>query len=369
MKYVCGCLSVALLCLFTSTPAFGETSCECPKLGCDPCSEQRSIKFFTDKCGPNDSRVKSCARPLCIPIESPTNECPNPPAANSGPRAPVVVKDVPTVNEPETEGVAGAGKVKVIQGSVSIVHKDGQKVTVTKDTEIVEGDTVESAADGAAVVNFEGGNKVHVHNDTAVQVKEFKDPKMEASRKALLFLIKGKIRNQVEQKYNGKTTYYKVQTKSAIAGVRGTDFVVTEDEGAETKTTIETLKGRVIFTDLDAKQSREVGKGEGANFIADLKNPKKGKMSPVYKIDAEHLKELDQDSRVDVAKRKVKKSEAICQSPKGSFNQCAWHKVSDGCVRLRCNANGEWSEETHLTPKDTPANCPTTGFAVNDCDY
>jgi hypothetical protein len=368
MKNVCGWISGALFCILTPH-AMAEVSCECPKLGCDPCSVQQSVKFYTDKCGPDNGKLKSCARPLCVPVENPTEACPVPPAANSGPREPIVVKAVATEAEPEAENAAGVGKVKVIQGSVSIVHKDGKKTTVTKDTELAENDTVETAADGAAVVHFDGGNKVHVHPDTAVEVKEFKDSKVEASRRALLYLIKGKIRNQVEQKYNGKTSFYRVQTKSAVAGVRGTDFVVEQTEGSDLKTTIETLKGRVILSDLDEKETREINKGEGASFVSELNNPKKGKLSPVYKIDAEHLKELDNESRVDVAKRKKTKDGAICKDPKGLYNQCSWHMNKGTCVRQRCNGNGEWAEDTHLSKPEAATACPATGYQVKDCDY
>lgn len=277
----------------------------------------------------------------------------------------------------ESEVAASVGKVKVIQGSVSIVHADGQRSVVTKDTDLHEGETVESGSDGMAVVHFEGGNKLHVHPDTAVAVKEFKNPQIEASRKALLNLIKGKIRNQVEQKYNGKTSYYKIMTKAAVAGVRGTDFIIeTSDDGGKLETKVETLKGKVILASLDEKHSLEILRGEGAKFA-------NGSLGPVYKISDEQMKELESNSRVDVARRKSKKESTICQKPAGMFNQCAWKCVNNPsgeskcrvdlpkvtCTRERCNGNGVWAEETRLPDPAVPIMCPATGFLVKDCDY
>jgi hypothetical protein len=370
MMHVYGWTLSALLCFFT-LPAFAEISCECPKLGCDPCSVQQSIKFYTDKCGPNDSKVKSCARPRCIPIETATNECPHPPSANSGPRQPIVIQAA-TATAPEPEAAKPAdsiGKVKVISGSISIVHKDGKEVLVTKDTDLFEEDTVKSGADGAALVNFAGGNKLHVHPDTQIAVREFKDPKIESSRKVLLQMIKGKIRNQVEQKYNGKTSYYRVQTKAAVAGVRGTDFIVEHHESGDLETTIQTFKGKVILSDLLETQSREVSKGEQASLKADPRDIKHGILSEVIKIDEEKLKNLDHESRVDIARRKTPKDSAICKDPKGDFNQCAWSTVKGTCVRHRCNGNGVWAEETRLSPEEGASACPATGNLVKDCDY
>ncbi|NJL23792.1 MAG: hypothetical protein HC902_00490 [Calothrix sp. SM1_5_4] len=96
-----------------------------------------------------------------------------------------------------------------------------------------------------------------------MQIKEYKDQDIKESRKALLNLIKGKIRNQVEQKYKSKTSYYRVQTRAAVAGVRGTDFVIEHNEGKQIETRVETLGGRVILASLDEKTAREILRGEG----------------------------------------------------------------------------------------------------------
>jgi hypothetical protein len=289
----------------------------------------------------------------------------------------VVVQSEPK-EAPETAAVVG--RVKVIQGSVSIVHADGRKTLVTgQPAELHERDRVESGHDGLALVNFEGGNKLHVHPDTEVEVKEYQNPKVEESRKALLHLIRGKIRNQVEQKYNGKTSYYRVSTKAAVAGVRGTDFLVEhhEDVGLETK--VATFAGKVIFASLDEKQAVEIARGEGATFTADLPTSnadekdlsafiKRGILSPVYKIPADRFKELESSTRVDLARAKkpLVPESAICTKPQAYFNQCRWW-LSDGhCLRERCNANGEWAEQT---PLGSLSACPETGERVKDCDY
>ena len=384
MKYVIGCLGSAFVCLFVSSFAHSDESCECPKLACDPCSVEKGITFFAGKCGPANSKVKSCARPTCVPIDSATAECPHPPAADSGPREPVVVgkAGVPKESAAEESVAPAVGKVKVIAGSASITRADGKKVTVTGEGDIHEGDRIESSADGAALVKFEGGNKLHVMQDTQVEVREFKDSKIEESRRALLHLIKGKIRNQVEQKYNGKTSYYRVTTKGAIAGVRGTDFVVEHSEIDRLETKIETIGGKVMLASLDEKQAVEIARGEGAMFVADLPDPsfrdkdissfiKRGTLSPVYKIPADKLKELDHNTRADLARANIPaggKESAICQKPKAFFNQCAWLKTDTACIRKRCNGNGQWAEETKVG-NEHASSCPQSGELVRDCDY
>ncbi|MBX3022008.1 MAG: FecR domain-containing protein [Bdellovibrionales bacterium] len=394
MKYIVGCL----LALSFSLSVFAqEESCDCPKLGCDPCSISKGLTFYTSKCGPGNTRLKSCGRPTCIAIEQATKECPVLPSASKGPREPVVLAAERDKADPNADTKI-VGGVKVISGSVSITHADGKKLVVESgEARVRETDVVESSKDGTAVVTFDGGNKLHVHQATAVEVKEYKDPADPVSRKVLLQLIKGKIRNQVNQKYNGKTTSYRVTTSAAVAGVRGTDFVMEHSEDGKLETKVETLGGHVLLASLDEKELRDILKGEGAKFSADLPDPsfkgkdysefiQRGKLSPVYKITAEEMEELESSSRVDVAKNMVKRKKPvkeveICKDPKGFFDQCAWKCVGNpggektcrtdlpqvSCMRSRCNANGQWADETKLAPKT--GTCPPVGFAVKACDY
>jgi ferric-dicitrate binding protein FerR (iron transport regulator) len=403
MKYIAArffaCFSLILFCLSTgSLKAASIESCDCSKLACDPCSTNKGTTFYSAKCGQDGARVKSCARPTCIPIPDPTAECPNPPQASSGPREPVVVSKGTAIKEEASESAAPlevAGKVKVMSGSVSVVDPQGRMKVVTGEAEIHEGDKVESGADGAALVKLKGGNKVHVLQDTALQIQEHKNPEVEASRKTLLHLIRGKIRNQVEQKYNGQTTYYRVVTKGAVAGVRGTDFVVEHHEGAKLETKVETLKGKVTFG-KEAGEGVEIGRGQGATFTAELKGGKDGDESydkvviagtfnPVYNISEDGLKELDRVTNSHYARNHKPKSKdsAICVKPKGLFNQCLWRCSGNSereskcrtdlpgveCVRLRCNGNGQWADETKLAPSTGKVQCPAKGDLVKDCDY
>jgi hypothetical protein len=393
------------------TPAGAETSCECDKLACDACSVEQGVTFYTTKCGPGDSRVKSCSKPTCLPVEEPTASCPVPPPKNDGgkPRAPIVVKENPDQEAPAAQAMGAVGMVKLIQGTVAIVHPDGKKTVIADRAEVAEGDTIESSAASAALVRFDGGNRLHVHPDTKVRVQEYNHMADPEARKALLELIKGKIRNQVEQKYNGKTSSYRVRTPAVVAGVRGTDFIVEHHAGARASTRVETLGGRVELATLDLKQTRVISSGEGAVYSAGAEGLsakdkdvgefiQHGRLSPVYKIPEARWKNLDRESRVDVARRgapaaaspsvdepkgAVTEDPVICHTPEGKFNECAWTCVGNPprqkscrvdlptttCVRTRCNGNGDWAEKMRLSPAEARGNCPPSGFVVHRCDY
>lgn len=350
--------------------AQAEVSCECPKLKCDSCSIEQGVKFYSEKCGVENSKVRSCSRPSCSPISEPTRDCPVPPLADSGLRAPVEVKaaaGVPQVSAVESKEPE-VGRVKVIKGEVAIVRADGQKSVVSQEVELSETDRIEASPSGQALVTFTGGNKLHVHNNTVVQVKEFKNPQVPDTRRTLLHLIRGKIRNQVEQKYNGKTSYYKIETKSAVAGVRGTDFVIEQTEKESALTSLQTLKGKVELTGTEGTETREISTGEGITVS-------QGILSDVYKLTRAQMKDLELNSRVDQARRSSPKESSICASPKGQFDQCAWTCKNPGqgkcedCVRQRCNGNGVWAEQTQVSEGSARVQCPAKGSIVKACDY
>jgi hypothetical protein len=321
-----------------------------------------------------------------------------PPTADSGPRSPIVVVDKkqPEIAREPASGendVASVGKVRVLSGSVSIVGLDGKSKPVVKEAAVHEGDRIEAGKDGGAVVMFDGGNKLHVQPDSTVEIKEFKNQASADSRKALLNLIKGKVRSQVGQKYKGdKQSYYKIMTRAAVAGVRGTDFVTSYEEGDKLDTKIETLDGKVELSNMDDSEKRILMKGDSVSFVADAPLPDaapgsalSGKFTDVKKMSADEMKVLDRGTRMDVARasRKTASDDAICEKPRGSFNQCMWKCVGnpDGsktcrtelsqvrCVRSRCNGNGEWAEETRVPAAASQALCPAAGTLVKDCDY
>lgn len=396
MRYVCGVFILWTGVLFS--PSFAEDiSCECPKLACDSCSVEQGITFYTEKCGPKESKVRSCARPTCIPIDKATVACPNPPKGD-GAREPIVVNEPKTQvvdPGPQTAEAPSVGKVKVIRGSVSIVKANGERRVIANAGEIGENERIEAGKDSGALVQFDGGNKLHVHEDTAVEVKEYSNPQSERDRKALLRLIRGKIRSQVKQKYNSKTSYYKVQSKGAVAGVRGTDFVMTYDEksgdkGIEVETRVETIGGRVLLASLDDRQVREILRGEGATYSGIVSDAGKdsvidGALSPVYKIEPGRLKALERDSQVQLARfhRGKKADQPICGNPSGRFNQCQWKCLNNPsgeskcrtdmpsvvCQRSRCDGNGFWSDPSILTPGAGRGACSGTNVIVKDCDY
>ena len=113
-------------------------------------------------------------------------------------------------------------------------------------------------------------------------------------------------------------------------------------------------------------------------------------MTPVYKMTANEIKKLNWDTKVDYDEKvnralaKSKSSDGhICSAPKGRLNQCLWQcrNNPDGekkcrtdlpqvnCVRQRCNANGDWADDTRLPASYFDMCKPSGEVKVGPCDY
>lgn len=389
-----------LICGF-QIPALAEViaeSCDCPKVECDPCFEQKGVSFYTEKCGAGD-RVRSCAKPTCKAMDPAPATCPS-----------LVKKETPAIEKKEervpasVEAVAEekgkvVGALAVVKGSVTIKDPNGNIVQLKEGSPIRAKDVIETSSSGQTQLKFNDGNIVHMREGSQVKIEEY-DVEDKPDKKAVLDLLRGKIRNQVMKKYDGKQSKYEVRTKAAVAGVRGTDFIVSWMDGEKDITRIDTLSGEVKLkgrVDADGEEA-SIKQNQSISYVVD--GPSEVLADSATKEFAEkgHFTELAELSEMEVAKLDIAsrvseepmlraiaskpESKGICNSPKAPFNSCLWKCMNNPkgsstcrtdlpqvtCVRARCNANGDWAEETRL-PASFHGMCPAQEVTVAPCDY
>lgn len=182
---------------------------------------------------------------------------------------------------------------------------------------------------------------------------------------------------------------YSIDPQKAFAGVR-------------------VFEGSLEFSALNGEDSVLVKKGqkvgfqgvlEGGEISYDIllkgKKIPKGSLTEITSVDAHEVakvadaekKRLQEiavkKARERAALAKSKREGLICQAPPAKFNECVWlclnnpkiekknclvsqFKVS--CVRRRCNANGEWADETILNAEKGSSKCKAQAI-VAPCDY
>src|SRR5512135_1717307 len=138
-----------------------DTSCHCPTTECGPCMEEQGLTFYSQKCGLNLDKVKSCARPTCVPMENPPLECAKAAAAKPAtPTAPTAAEPAKTQPQAPVASERGAsiGTVKAIRGTAWLRFPDGTKEVLNVGASIHEKDTVLTDKGGGVQIEFADTN-------------------------------------------------------------------------------------------------------------------------------------------------------------------------------------------------------------------
>lgn len=119
--------------------------------------------------------------------------------------------------------LASIGTIDNLSGGAYYKAKGAEKWSVaSRGATLDEGDTVKTASDGRMALKFSDGTRINVGNETELEITEFLLKKK--NRSATFSLSTGKIR-AVVNKFSGSSDI-KVKTKTGVAGVKGTDFIV-----------------------------------------------------------------------------------------------------------------------------------------------
>lgn len=186
------------------------------------------------------------------------------------------------------------GKVSIENPKATVEAKVGSKVTA--------GDTVITDVDSRAKIVMSDRNIINVSPSTKLKIEKYTNSAND--KNVNLNLIEGKVRSNVEQKYDNKTSKFEIRTPTAVAGVRGTQFITSFD--VKTRVTeIVTLRGSVFFRPLNAgtgqveSDTKEVvvQKGEKSN------SDSKGGVSSPIKLPEKEIKAIDADTSVSADKK------------------------------------------------------------------
>ncbi len=149
---------------------------------------------------------------------------------------------------------AACGTVEVAKGNVQIESGSTKKAAAAAvGAKICAGDTIIAGPDSRAKLKMEDGNELNISPDSKINLETYQFVPAENKKKVLLNILQGKVRASTKQEnmYNDKSrdgaeNTFQVKTKSAVAGVRGTDFLTGFDPKTA-KTEVVTFKGKVEF--------------------------------------------------------------------------------------------------------------------------
>lgn len=150
--------------------------------------------------------------------------------------------------------MASCGTVEVSKGDVKVTsgatHATAKAPVGSK---ICSGDTIIAGADSRAKLKMEDGNELNISPDSKIVIENYQYNPTANKKKVLLNVLQGKVRATTKQEnmYNdkdkdGQANTFEVRTKTAVAGVRGTDFLTSYNPKSQASEVI-TFRGKVSF--------------------------------------------------------------------------------------------------------------------------
>lgn len=186
------------------------------------------------------------------------------------------------------------------------------------------GDILKTGKEAKARVVYKNGDQFNIGEGTALKIS-WKKTQLKAKSKPTINLINGAIRGIISKK--GPRSGLKIRSRSAVMGVRGTDFHFAQ-RGTSGQTSVSVLRGKVEVAKKEApKKPVQLAQGFSAQLNQKSLPPRnkkvsKGKKSPkvmsrleVVKTTKKDLVDIQKDSKILNADR-VKVSKDVAKELK-----------------------------------------------------
>ncbi|WP_374076710.1 FecR domain-containing protein [Bdellovibrio bacteriovorus] len=144
------------------------------------------------------------------------------------------------------------GVFMVTKGSVKIQSAKTGTSDAKVGVKVYEGDTIITAADSRAKIVMSDRNVINVNPESKLQIAKYENDAASGKKNVELNLLEGKVRNNVEQTYDGEKSKFLIKTPTAVAGVRGTQFLAGYNPSTQ-MTSIVTFKGAVTVASVGPK--------------------------------------------------------------------------------------------------------------------
>jgi hypothetical protein len=129
-------------------------------------------------------------------------------------------------------------------GDAKVIHKDKTEEPASLGSVLIEGDMAKTLDGGKLDIQFPDGSTVRISPNTEINVTQL-NMGPNNSTNAKIALGPGKLFVKVEK--SKKEDNFSVSTPSAVAGVRGTSFVMETGEGANAQAKLKVVEGVVAM--------------------------------------------------------------------------------------------------------------------------
>jgi len=170
---------------------------------------------------------------------------------------------------PEVALSAPVGSFTSVQGRVDITSPGKAARDIKVGDDVAVGDIVRTKSKAKAEISFVDGSLMRIAQKTRVEITEYMVGK--EKRSSILSLFRGKIQNIVKNVMGrsfgrGKKNRYEVHTRTAVVGVRGTNFITYYQKDITGSVCVE---GNVFSYSANRPQDvRNFGAGQGILVVS-----------------------------------------------------------------------------------------------------
>ncbi|UXR63753.1 hypothetical protein EZJ49_11830 [Bdellovibrio bacteriovorus] len=293
--------------------------------------------------------------------------------------------------------------VREVRGVAWLTGKDGKRLSLRRPVVLREKALLETSLDGEVKVQLDEKRAITLlgAGELAIPVISW-----ESGEAPVVILKTGQLHWQ--QKLQDKAAYNIALRSDLFEFIAPPGDYVLSIDPSKAVAGVKMFEGSMEFSALNGEDSAKVQSGqqvsfqgvlEGGEITYDIllkgKKIPRGRLTAVTSLDLKELSKASEAEKLRLKKEKLEKDRlakakalaakegAICQRPSGRFNECSWTCLSNpkkekkaclvaasgvSCVRHRCNANGEWAEETVLDAEKGGSICKAQ-VVVGPCDY
>ncbi|MBX9769676.1 MAG: FecR domain-containing protein [Bdellovibrionales bacterium] len=238
------------------------------------------------------------------------------------------------------------GVFTVVKGDIQVESGKDKKVQKARvGAKVFATDTITSGKDSRAKIEMSDKNIINISPDSKLMIEKYENAG--GKKEVLLNVLQGKIRPSVTQTYNGESEKFHVKTPSAVAGVRGTDFLVSYNPGTRASQVV-TFEGKVDVgakLDVGGRIANPVSVLPGQFTTSSATQPP----APPAPMPQEQLKQMNRESSADPSQ-----SAGAPQAAGPTANAEKSDKKEDG-AKDKPDANADAKADTKADAKDAKA--------------
>jgi len=289
------------------------------------------------------------------------------------------------------------------QGQAWVTSKDGVRRLIKSRQVLREKAVIETALSAEVRIQMDAKRTLTLLGNSEISLPVIS---WETGEAPVVMLKSGSFRWL--QKNKTKTDYNIALTSDLFQFISPDGEYVFIMEPSKAYAGVKVIEGAMEFSAMNGEESVNVKTGQQVGFqgviesgeiVYDvlLKGRKipRGRLTEVVQIDKKELHRVADEARkkkqaeqAEIARKEAAKARAsqegrICSRPSGKFNECVWTCIDNpkgekknclvrrpgvSCVRQRCNANGQWAEDTVLSAEKASIMCKAEPV-VAACDY